>query len=79
MSIGKSKPKTTVAPPVPSAFAKQPSTFAPPPLRRVSVSPAPVSYEAEEADSVVEDTDDGEWVEALYDYNSGVRSCQQTL
>jgi abl interactor 2 len=58
------------APPAPvhtsAAFAGK-KAFAPPPVRRVSASPAaPEPEEAEEEEA-------GEWAEALYDYSGQVR------
>ncbi|KAI9466572.1 SH3-domain-containing protein [Lactarius psammicola] len=56
----------------PSAFVpkKAVSTFAPPPVRRVSVSPAAPEPEPEPEPEEAEEEEVGEWVEALYDYTS---------
>ncbi|KAI0065404.1 SH3-domain-containing protein [Artomyces pyxidatus] len=52
-----------VAPPVPAAFAAKKSTFAPPPVRRVtSAEPEPEPEPEPEVQ--------GEWAEAQYDYTS---------
>jgi len=59
----------------PSAFVakKAVSAFAPPPVRRVSVSPAAPEPEPEPEPEEAEEEGDGEWAEALYDYTSEVR------
>jgi len=56
----------------PTAFAaKKASTFAPPPVRRVSASPAaPVPEPEPEPEPEAEEEEAGEWVEVLYDYMS---------
>ncbi|THH11269.1 hypothetical protein EW145_g758 [Phellinidium pouzarii] len=54
---------------LPSAFPKRQNNFAPPPVRRPTSSsqqsPSP------EPEQEQEQEDQGDWVEALYDYNSG--------
>ncbi|KAH8999557.1 SH3-domain-containing protein [Lactarius akahatsu] len=68
-TAAKNAPPTPVR--TPSAFVpkKVASTFAPPPVRRVSVSPAP-EPEPEPEPEEVEEEEVGEWAEALYDYTS---------
>ena len=58
----------------PSAFVAK-KAFAPPPVRRVSASPAaPVPEpEPEPEPEEAEEEEVGEWVEVLYEYTSQVR------
>lgn len=64
-TVNKKKGPPSVAPPLPSAFQKRQNNFAPPPSRRVTSDSTP-SPEPE-----AEPEEQGEWAEALYDYNSG--------
>lgn len=64
-----SPPPAPVA--VPPAFARQKSSFAPPPQRTVPTrAPTPPPEPEEEP---VPEADAGEWAKALYDYTSTVR------
>ena len=67
----KSKLPPSVAPPIPSAFPKRQNNFAPPPTRRVSTNE---SIPTRSPEPELEPEEDGEWAEALYEYNSGVRT-----
>lgn len=51
--------------PVPAAFARPKNTFAPPPPR-ASAIPTP------ESEPEAEQVEEGEWAEAVYDYESAV-------
>ncbi|KAL0565584.1 hypothetical protein V5O48_016440 [Marasmius crinis-equi] len=59
--FSKKQPQSTSPPPAPAAFAQRKNTFAPPPSR-THESPPPVQQE--------EEAPNGEWAEALYDYES---------
>jgi hypothetical protein len=66
-------PPTVYAPP---AFApkKAMGTLPPPPVRRVSTTPAAPAPEPEEVEPEPEQEEAGAWAEALYDYTSEVRT-----
>ena len=76
--VSKKKPAAS-APPIPSAFPKVKNNFAPPPSRTNSGAvssrpPMKIPSPEPEPEEEEEEEEEGEWVEALYDYNSGVRS-----
>ena len=58
----------------PPAFAaRKASNLPPPPVRRVSVSPAAPVPEPEPEPEEAEEEEVGKWAEVLYDYTSQVR------
>jgi abl interactor 2 len=70
-TAAKSAPPAPVHTPPAFVPKKVISTFAPPPVRRVSASPAPPVPEPEPEEAEEEEV--GEWAEVLYDYTSQVR------
>ncbi|KAI5122145.1 hypothetical protein M0805_000792 [Coniferiporia weirii] len=69
-TANKSKAPPSVAPPIPSAFPKRQNNFAPPPVRRLTSDDAP-NVRTPSPEPEPEPEEQGEWAEALYDYNSG--------
>lgn len=63
------KSKTYAPPAVPSAFPTKKNNFAPPPVRTASVQ----ARDEEQEEEQVEEETQGEWAEAIYDYDSKVR------
>ncbi|KAF8075849.1 SH3-domain-containing protein [Lyophyllum atratum] len=63
---------STAAPVVPAAFAAKKNAFAPPPTRRASSSTSPPLRQQPPPEPEEEEQgEQGEWAEALYDYDSG--------
>ena len=66
------KSATPVTPRAPPAFSVK-NSFAPPPVRRTpSAEPPTAKYQPPTEEPEEEEEVQGEWAEALYDYNSGV-------
>lgn len=75
-TAAKNAPPTPVRAPPAFVAKKAVSTFAPPPVRRASASPAAPppepepEPEQEQEQEEAEEEESGEWAEALYDYTS---------
>ncbi|KAJ7672842.1 hypothetical protein B0H17DRAFT_174335 [Mycena rosella] len=64
------KPATVTPPAAPPAFAPRKNTYGPPPGRTAAATPPAQEEEEEEEEEEAEEEAQGEWAEALYDYDS---------